>query len=140
MNGAHMHSDKTDIDEVTGLFFGAFMNRGGAPSDIERLYQLFLPECVIVGIGAGTAKVYDLAGFVEPRRALLSEGTMTEFREEEVSEKTTIFGNIAQRTSRYRKSWIAAGRPCAGSGVKSLQFVRMPDGWKIAALAWEDDA
>lgn len=70
-----MHSDKTDIDEITGMFFGAFTNGGGAPSDIECLYQLFLPECVIVGIGAGTAKVYDLAGFIEPRRALLSDGT-----------------------------------------------------------------
>ena len=135
-----MDSDKTSIDEVTGAFFDAFTNRGGAPSNIDCLYRLFLPECVIVGIGASGPNVYDLAGFVEPRRALLTGGALVEFREEEISEQTTILRDIAQRTARYRKSWTASGGPQAGSGVKSLQFVRMPDGWKIAALTWEDDA
>jgi len=135
-----MHSDKTDIDTTARAFFDAFTNGEGAPSNIDRLYRLFLPECVIVGVAAGVAKVYDLAGFVEPRRRILSDGTLTGFREEERSEQTAIFGNIAQRTSRYAKSWVADGRSHAGAGVKSLQFVRMPDGWKIAALVWEDDA
>ena len=139
VNVDHMHSDKTDIDTITNTFFGAFTNGGGAPANIDALYRLFLPQCVIVGIGAGAAKVYDLAGFVEPRRALLSDGTMTGFREEEISQETAIFGNIARRTSRYRKAWMASGLPQTGSGVKSLEFVRMPEGWKIAALLWEDD-
>jgi hypothetical protein len=134
-----MHSDKTDIDTATRAFFDAFSNRGGVPRNIDRLYQLFLPECIIIGIGAGATKIYDLSGFVEPRRALLSDGSLTDFDEEEISEKTEILGAIAQRTARYRKSWSASGDRCTGSGVKSLQFVRMPDGWKIAALAWEDD-
>ncbi|HEY8321496.1 MAG TPA: nuclear transport factor 2 family protein [Candidatus Baltobacteraceae bacterium] len=135
-----MHSDKTDIDAAARSFFDAFTNGGGAPSNIDRLYRLFLPECIIVGVAAGTAKVYDLAGFVEPRRTILSDGTLTGFREEELSEHTTVAGSIAQRTSRYGKSWTAGGRSHTGSGVKSLQFVRMPDGWRIAALLWEDDA
>lgn len=135
-----MHSDKTDIDTTARAFFDAFTNGEGAPSDIDRLYRLFLPECVIVGVAGGAAKIYDLTGFVEPRRTILSDGTLTDFREEELSEQTTILGNIAQRTSRYGKSWVAGGRPHTGAGVKSLQFVRMPEGWKIAALVWEDDA
>jgi len=132
--------DRADIDAAAGAFFDAFTNVGGAPANIDRLYDLFLPECIIVGVAAGAAKVYDLAAFVEPRRTILSDGTLTGFREEELSEQTTIAGSIAQRTSRYGKSWTAGGRSQTGSGVKSLQFVRMPEGWRIAALVWEDDA
>lgn len=135
-----MNDDKLAIDEVAAAFFGAFANRDGEAADVDRLYRLFIPEAVIIKNLGKSPEVYDVAGFVEPRRALLGEGSLKDFSEEEASEETTIFGNIAQRFSRYTKSWVASGKPFRGSGAKSLQFVRTGEGWRIASLVWDDEA
>lgn len=134
-----MQSDKDAIDELTAAFFGAFTNHNGGEPGVDRLYSLFMPDAIIVKNVDQATEVYDVSAFIEPRRQVLTNGSLVEFREEEVSETTEIFGNIAQRFSRYEKSWIAAGQSRTGSGVKSIQFVRTTQGWKISALAWDDE-
>lgn len=138
MNGAWMEQDERAIDELTGQFFDAFTNCGDAAPDVDRLYRLFAPDARIIKNVGAQPQVYDVAAFVEPRRAILTDGSLVDFCEKEISAKTEIFGNIAHRFSRYRKSWIAAGERCDGEGAKSLQFVRTPEGWKITSLIWDD--
>ncbi|MFF4574502.1 DUF4440 domain-containing protein [Streptomyces sp. NPDC001410] len=128
---------KIEIDAVTAEFFGAFDNRGGRPADVARIRRLVLPSGVIVMTGPDFT-VYTVDEFIEPRRQLLSDGRLVEFSEWETSERTEIVGDIASRVSEYRKSGIMSGEPYEGGGTKTLQFVRTPDGWRIAALAWFD--
>ncbi|MFE1313913.1 DUF4440 domain-containing protein [Streptomyces sp. NPDC058755] len=128
---------KIEIDAVTAEFFGAFDNRGGRPADVARIRRLVLPSGVIVMTGPDFT-VYTVDEFIEPRRQLLSDGRLVEFSEWETSERTEIVGDIASRVSEYRKSGIMNGEPYEGGGTKTLQFVRTPDGWRIAALAWFD--
>lgn len=131
-------SDKRAIDELTATFFRAFDNRH-APPEVDVLYRLFAPGAIVVKNVGGTPEVYDVRGFVEPRRAILTDGSIDDFSEEEVSERTDIFGNIAQRFSRYKKSGTAHGERFEGGGAKSIQFVRGPEGWRIASLVWDDE-
>lgn len=83
--------------------------------------------------------VYDVASFLEPRKTILTDGTVREFSEYETSAQTHVYGNIAQRFSRYEKNWIASGVRVEGRGAKVTQFVRTPQGWKISSVAWDDD-
>ena len=64
---------------------------------------------------------------------------MTRFEERETEEITEIFGNIAHRLSIYEKHGLSAGTVIAGRGVISMQFVATPAGWRISALAWDDE-
>ena len=132
-------NDKAAIDALTGIFFDAFTNRDGKTPAVDRLYEVFVPQALIVKNTGDEPVVYDVAGFVEPRRALLMGGTLSDFREAEVSERTEIFGRIAHRFSIYEKSWKSEGKQFEGRGAKTIQFVRMPQGWKISALAWDDE-
>ena len=77
--------------------------------------------------------------FIEPRARLLADGTLTEFREQEITARTDIVGNIAQRVSSYCKSGQMAGERVDGKGIKVLQFVRTATGWRISAVAWDDE-
>ncbi|MEV5507999.1 DUF4440 domain-containing protein [Streptomyces orinoci] len=128
---------KTEIDLLTAEFFGAFDNRGGKAADVARIQRLMLPGGVIVNTRPALT-VYTVEDFIEPRRQLLSDGRLTEFAEWEIAERTEIAGDIASRFSEYRKSGILNGEPFEGGGTKNLQFVRTPDGWRIAAVAWYD--
>lgn len=130
---------KSEIDAVTAEFFGAFDNRGGRAADVGRVRRLVLPEGVIVKTGPEYT-VYTVEGFIEPRLRLLTEGRLVEFSEWETSERTDIAGDVASRVGAYRKSGILDGEPFDGGGTKTIQFVRTPQGWRIAALAWYDHA
>ncbi|MFE2721643.1 DUF4440 domain-containing protein [Kitasatospora sp. NPDC059327] len=128
---------KSEIDLVTTEFFGCFDNRGGRAADVDRIRRLMLPGGVIVLTGP-TFTVYTVEEFIEPRRRLLTEGRLVEFSEWETSERTEIAGDIASRFGEYRKSGVLDGEPYEGGGTKTIQFVRTPEGWRIAAFSWFD--
>ncbi|MFB7469938.1 nuclear transport factor 2 family protein [Kitasatospora sp. NPDC056184] len=129
---------KTEIDQLTAEFFGAFDNRDGRGADVARLRRLMLPQGVIVST-APTFAVYSVEEFIEPRERLLNDGRLVGFSEWETSERTEIVGDIASRTGEYRKSGTLDGQPYGGGGTKTFQFVRTPEGWRIAAFSWYDE-
>ena len=130
-------ADRVAIDALAKAFFAVFCNVHG-PADLSRLAGLCLPQARIVKAVGAVPESDDLAGFIAPRRALLDGGRLTGFSEHEVESRTDVFGNVAQRWSRYRKCGVLDGVRFEGEGWKSLQCVRTPQGWRIAAVAWDD--
>ncbi len=84
-------------------------------------------------------EVYNLKSFIQPRRALLTNGSLVEFSEIEVSERTVIISNMAQRISKYKKDGILNGIFFEQTGTKFFQLIKTVDGWKIVSVIWEDD-
>ncbi|NUP35011.1 MAG: nuclear transport factor 2 family protein [Streptomycetaceae bacterium] len=131
--------DIAALDALTADFFGAFDNRGGKPADVARVRRLMLPKGVVVITGPEFT-VLSVDEFVEPREKLLSEGRLAEFSEWETSARTEVVGDLATRFLEYRKSGLLDGEPYEGGGTKTIQYVRTPDGWRISAFAWFDEA
>ena len=131
-------ADRVAIDALAQAFFAAFSNTGGRRVDLACLADLCLPDVRIVKAVGVVPECHDLAGFIAPRDALLNGGRLVDFSEEEVEARTDVFGNVAQRWSRYRKRGVLDGIPFESEGWKSLQCVRTPQGWRIAAVAWDD--
>jgi hypothetical protein len=130
---------KAELDQLMRTFLGAFTNTAGSRPDVDAVRAVFIPQGMIIkNIGADPV-VYDLDAFIEPRERILTDGTLTEFSEWEVAERTEIFGSIAHRFSDYRKSGFLDGAWFEGSGHKTTQFVRTPEGWRISSMAWDDD-
>ena len=132
-------ADLREIDELARVFFEAFTSGPDVAARLDRMRASFLPEAVVVRTCGGSPTVYDVEGFIAPRRELLTDGSLVDFREWELSARTKIFGGVAQRWSTYAKSGLQAGQPFAGRGAKSTQYVRTPQGWRISALAWDDE-
>jgi hypothetical protein len=128
--------DRAAIAGLVRTFFAAFASGAG---NIDALRQVFLPEAVIIRTGGGEPTVYDVDGFIAPRRALLAGGALTVFREWELSGRTEVFGDIAQHFCAYAKEGVQDGTPFAARGMKTLQFVRTAAGWRISAVAWDDE-
>lgn len=129
---------KAELDRLTRAFFGAFTNTGGARPNVDVIREVFIPEGRIISNVGGEPVLYDLDGFIEPRRKMLTDGRLTEFSEWEVAERTEISGTIAHRFSEYRKSGRLDGAWFEGSGSKTTQFVRTPAGWRMSSLLWDD--
>ncbi len=130
--------DRNAIDALVANFFSAFSNKHDA-ARVASVRELVIPEVVVVkGVGI-PPEVMTLESFLPPRERLLSpQGELADFEEIETHARTEVFGNVAQRLSLYRKSGVLSGAPFATKGVKTFQFVRTADGWRISAVAWDD--
>ena len=86
--------------------------------------------------GYDTARVDE---FIAPRQATVDAGELTGFEETELTGETEVFGNVAHRLSGYAKRGTLNGEAFEARGVISTQFVRTPEGWRISAMAWDDE-
>ena len=134
-----MSADQEAIDSLMHRFYSLFTNKGGAVPNVAGIYELFIPEGLIVQNGGDRPVVYNLKQFVEPREKLLEDGTLVDFEEAEVDSRTWIFANIAQRLSLYEKAGCLSGEPYKGRGIKTIHFVKVSGEWKMSAVAWEDE-
>lgn len=134
-----MTSDKQLIDEITKSFFSLFTNTNNRKPDFNLLSSLCIPEIMIISKTETKHTVYNLTSFIEPRQKILTNGTLTEFEEQEMSEQTLILNNIAQRHSTYKKKGILEGKLFYQNGNKFFQFVKTNNGWKISSVIWEDE-
>jgi hypothetical protein len=134
-----MDADRAAIAEIGTVFFAAFTSGSDLAERIDALRDVLLPQALIIRAGVGAPAIYDVDGFIEPRRALLSGGTLVDFSEWEVAGETEVFADIAQHTCRYAKSGIQEGVPFTAQGVKMFQFVRTLVGWRISSASWADE-
>ncbi|MFE1442213.1 GNAT family N-acetyltransferase [Streptomyces sp. NPDC058739] len=129
---------QAQLDRLMGVFVGAFTNTEGRRPDLGVIRDIFVPQGRIIANVGPEPVFYDLDSFIEPRQKMLTDGTLTEFSEWEVAERTEVFGSIAHRFSEYRKSGFHNGEWFEGSGHKTTQFLRTPEGWRMSSLAWDD--
>ncbi|WP_433405032.1 GNAT family N-acetyltransferase [Streptomyces sp. CA-146814] len=129
---------RAELDRLMGVFVGAFTNTGNRRPDLDAIRDVFVPEGRIIANVGDEPVIYDLDGFIAPRRKMLTDGTLTEFSEWEVAERTEVFGSVAHRFSEYRKSGYHRGEWFEGGGHKTTQFLRTPAGWRMSFLAWDD--
>jgi hypothetical protein len=130
---------KSELDRLTAEFFHAVsFERGEAPA-YGRIYELFIATGLIIKNSGPTPEVASVRQFIEPRQATVAAGQLTRFKEEELSEATEIFGNVAHRFSIYSKSGSLNGADFEARGMISTQFILTPEGWRMSAMAWDDE-
>ncbi len=129
----------TDVDALIDTFYRALDNRGTqAPSGVA-LRALFAVDARIRRVAAGSVEHWTVDEFIEPRIAMLTNGTLTDFHEWETRSTTAVFDRIASRESHYQKTGSLHGAPYSGGGRKFIQLCRLNESWCICAILWEDD-
>lgn len=131
-------TDKLVIDRITATFFMAFANREDGTPKLHWIGEVCIPALLVVKKSQAEIEAYNMESFLEPRRAMLTDGTLVDFAEWETEEHTDIEGNIAQRRSVFRKRGVLNGVPFDQTGSKFFQFVRTDKGWRISSVIWED--
>jgi len=139
MNSTDRGAVKAELDKLTAEFFRAVSFEEGAAPPYENLHALFIEAGLLIKNSGTTPEISTVSQFIAPRLASVSSGELTRFNEMELSETTRIFGNVAHRFNSYAKSGTMKGIPFAARGMISTQFILTPSGWKISAMAWDDE-
>ena len=136
---ANQLEDKKAIDILVWDFFKLFLVPVGIKADLSAIYRLFIPQGIIIKNVGPQPEIYTLQQVIEPREKLFDSGTLKDFVEEELFERTDIFGNIAQRFCLYKKWGLMNDIFSQAYEMKSLQFVKTASGWKLSSLIWDDE-
>jgi hypothetical protein len=130
---------KAELDRLTNDFFRAVSFEEGGSPRFEIIHTLFIETGLLIKNTASKPEISTVDQFIEPRLASVRSGELTRFNEAELSETTEIFGNVAHRFNSYTKSGTMKGVPFVARGMISTQFILTPAGWKISAMAWDDE-
>ncbi|MFK4086904.1 DUF4440 domain-containing protein [Kribbella sp. NPDC020789] len=131
--------DQTALTEIVRRFFDAFVSGPECEERLDALPELFIPQAVIVRTCGSEPLAYTVDEFIAPRRALLTSGTLSGFREWPLEGRLDVFGDIAHWYGGYAKAGSQDGTAFTGRGMKTIQFVRTAAGWRISAAAWDDE-
>lgn len=131
-------TEELKIDQLTNRFFDLFTNSNNRIPKVDDLRTFFLPNGIIINNTGDEPTVYNLDNFIKPRLELLTNGTLINFFEKEVSHQTEIHENIARRICQYEKSGELNGKYFEGKGVKMMQFIKVNEVWMLSSVVWTD--
>lgn len=137
--GTTQEAVKRELDALAAAFFQAVSFEPGGAPPYGSIHGLFIDAGLLIKNTASTPEISTVAQFIAPRQALVDSGALTRFKEWELSETTQVFGNIAHRYSAYGKAGTQDGKAFEARGVISTQFIKTPGGWKMSAMAWDDE-
>jgi hypothetical protein len=125
------------IDELYALISGP----GEKPRDWARQRQLFMPGTRMIrtridGQGQPRPEILQLEDYGENYEQLMGG---RDFYEIEIRNTIELFGRVAQAFSVYEAYSDADHQHRLKRGVNVIQFYRFEDGWKITAMAWDDE-
>jgi hypothetical protein len=129
---------KADLDRLMADFFRAVsFEEGGAP-EFESIQGLFEAGLHVKNVSS-TPEIGSVGKFIVPTPASVRSGEVRRFSAIELAEFTDIFGNVAHRFNSYAKSGTMNGVAFFVRGMISTQFILTFSGWKISAMAWDDE-
>ena len=136
---SHQRGDADEVARLVEDFFDAFSSDGDLAGRMGRLRGWFHDDVRIVRTCGDDAVVYDADEFVQPRQALLSRADVVGFRERPMVAEIRVFGDVAHCFCSYEKEGRQGAADLGGRGMKTLQLLRTPAGWRIFSAMWDDE-
>ncbi len=132
------HAEAAMAEVMQKFLAGVSFESGNRP-DYSPLPSLFAEGGRLVRTSSGVPESLGIEEFVKNRTDDFLSGRLTSFSETETAQVTERFGNVAHRLSTYSKRSERAGVVTRSDGIISTQFIGTPTGWRISAMAWDDE-
>lgn len=130
----------TDFKDLTRRLYD-LISAPPEERDWEAVRALYHPRATLTrtgvdGAGQPFATVMSFDEYVANATDLL---TGVQFREVELQQQATVFGNVARLVSIYRFSYHSDTESTSGQGVNFFNLVNDGDGWKIMSIVWDNE-
>jgi hypothetical protein len=131
--------DAGQLGALLGAFFRTVSFSVGDQPAYSAMRPLFSDGARLIKNSGDVPEISTVDQFIAPRQRQATSGELTNFEEFEIADITEIFGNVGHRLSTYGKRGTMNGVDFEARGVISTQFIRTPNGWRISAMAWDDE-
>ncbi|MDX1508414.1 MAG: DUF4440 domain-containing protein [Woeseiaceae bacterium] len=109
--------------------------------DWESIRPLYHERATLVRTGLSSdgqtfAMAFSFDEYIENVEKLLAGKV---FRETEISQEATVFGNIARLASVYEFELVEGDQTATGRGVNFFNLINDGSGWKIMSIVWDNE-
>ena len=132
--------DLQEIDQLTKELYAAISFEPGGQPGLDRLPGLFQPPGTLINNNGKEPVIWDVAGFMETYRQQIAAGAVHSFMEEEITDRTELFGAIAHRFSTYQARFRGEPAEAVIQGINSIQFIKTGGVWRVVSIIWNDEA
>jgi hypothetical protein len=130
--------DREAIDLLTTDLYAAISFRPGGKPDLDRLKGLFRLPGILVNNNGEEPVVWDVEGFVHTYGQQIDGGSVHSFMEEEITDRTELFGAVAHRFSTYQARFRGEDSAAVIQGINSIQFIKTGGAWRVVSIIWND--
>ncbi len=128
-----------ELKEITEKLYRSISFYKGEIPDLDTLKSLFISESKLIHHYLDEPVIMSIDEFIKRYTENINNGSITEFNEQEIFEKTDLFGNIAQRFSVYEAKISKGAESSLSKGINSIQFIKIGYDWKVLSILWMDE-
>lgn len=124
-----------DIDHLTERFYqGVSFNTEHFPN-FDQVQELFSGSGKLINNSSNPPVDFTVQTYAHSIMSQIEAGDASYFVQQEISDKTEIFGNMAQRISVFEYSFVK-NTPDWQRGVNFIQYICTDSKWLITSMIW----
>ena len=124
-----------DIDHLTERFYqGVSFNTEHFPN-FDLVQELFFGSGNLINNSSNPPVEFTVQTFAHSIMSQIETGDASYFVQQEIADKTEIFGNMAQRISVFEYSFVK-DTPNWQRGVNYIQYICTDSKWLIISMIW----
>ena len=132
-------ADIAAIDSLTARLYAAISFEPGEQPPLDQLPGLFYPGARMISNGGAQPRVLTVDEYLVSFQGGIKNGNIPSFVEDELWQRTEIFGNVAHRFSTYVTYRSRKDEKPFMRGINSIQFIKADGRWYISSIAWSDE-
>lgn len=128
-----------EIDHLTEHFYQCISFNKEHYPNYDMLKELFYGSGKLINNNFEQPIDFTIDSFVQALMIQIEAGNAICFSQQEISDTTEIFGNVAQRISVYEHSSLNDVQQKWKRGVNYIQFIKTKGRWLITSMLWQDE-
>lgn len=108
--------------------------------NLDALRELFFGEGHLVDHSFAQTMEFTLSSFVQALMKQIDAGNATFFVQQEIADRTQVFGTMAHRMSVYEYSNTKDAAVKWKKGISLIQFIQLEGKWLISSIIWRDES
>jgi hypothetical protein len=124
-----------EIDHLTERFYESVCYSAEHFPNVDQLQELFYGSGQLINNNLEPPVHFTVQTFAHAIMGQIEKGNTEYFVQQEISDQTEIFGNMAQRISVFEYSFVK-DTPNWKRGVSFLQYICIDNEWRIISIIW----
>lgn len=127
--------DIQQIDHLTESFYQSVSFNHEHFPQFDMLQQLFYGSGKLINNNFEQPIDFTVQSYAQALMRQIEEGNATYFIQQEIADKTVIFGTMAQRISVFEYSFVK-DTPDWKRGVNYIQYIKTGENWLVTSMIW----
>lgn len=124
-----------EIDHLTERFYESVCFSAEHYPNIDQLQELFYGSGILINNNSEQPIEFTVQSYAHAMMAQIESGDAVYYVQQEISDNTEIFGNMAQRISVFEYSFVK-DTPNWERGVSFIQYICVNNEWRIISIIW----